>query len=153
MHKSKTVHLKEANMEQHIKILGVLNIVWGAMGALGGLIVLLIFGSVFGILGTAVHHDADAAIALPIIGLIGGAIAFFLLLLSVPSIVAGIALLNFKPWSRTLAIVVSALHLLSIPFGTALGIYGLWVLFSQESLRFFARPQNPDPNTATAALR
>ena len=140
-------------MEQHIKILGVLNIVWGAMGALGGLIVLLIFGSVFGILGTAVHHDADAAIALPIIGLVGGAIAFFLLLLSVPSIVAGIALLNFKPWSRTLAIVVSALHLLSIPFGTALGIYGLWVLFSQESLRFFARPQNPDPNTATAALR
>jgi hypothetical protein len=140
-------------MEQHIKILGVLNIVWGAMGALGGLIVLLIFGSVFGILGAAVHHDADAAIALPIIGLVGGAIAFFLLLLSVPSIVAGIALLNFKPWSRTLAIVVSALHLLSIPFGTALGIYGLWVLFSQESLRFFARPQIPDPNTATAALR
>jgi hypothetical protein len=48
---------------------------------------------------------------------------------------------------------VSALHLLSIPFGTALGIYGLWVLFSQESLRFFARPQVSDPNTASAALR
>jgi hypothetical protein len=71
-------------MEQHIKILGVLNIVWGAMGALGGLIVLLVFGSVFGIVGTAIHHDADAAIALPIIGLVGGAIALFLLLLSVP---------------------------------------------------------------------
>ena len=140
-------------MEQHIKILGVLNIVWGAMGALGGLIVLLIFGSAFGIVGTAIHHDGGAAIALPIIGLVGGAIAFFLLLLSVPSIVAGIALLNFKPWARTLAIVVSALHLLSIPFGTALGIYGLWVRFSQESLRFFVRPQGPNPNTASAALR
>src|SRR6476620_4786778 len=57
----------ETNMEQHIKILGVLNIVWGAMGALGGLIVLLVFGSAFGIVGTAIHHDADAAIALPII--------------------------------------------------------------------------------------
>jgi len=125
----------------------------GAMGALGGLIVLLVFGSAFGIVGTTIHHDTDAAIALPIIGLVGGAIAFFLLLLSVPSIVAGIALLNFKAWSRTLAIVVSALHLLSIPFGTALGIYGLWVLFSQESLRFFGRPQIPDPNAASAALR
>ena len=114
---------------------------------------LLIFGGAFGIVGTALHHDADTAIALPIIALVGGAIALFLLLLSVPSIVAGIGLLNFQPWSRTLAIVVSAFHLLSIPFGTALGIYGLWVLFSQESLRFFARPQNPDPNTATAALR
>jgi len=140
-------------MEQHIKILGVLNIVWGAMGAIGGLIVLLVFGSVFGIVGTAIHHDADAAIALPIIGLVGGAIAFFLLLLSVPSIVAGIGLLNFKPWSRTLAIVVSAFHLLSIPFGTALGIYGLWVLFSPDSPRFFSRPQNPDSNTAAAAFR
>jgi len=140
-------------MEQHIKILGVLNIVWGAMGAIGGLIVLLVFGSAFGIVGTAIHHDAEAAIALPVIGLVGGAIAFFLLLLSVPSIVAGIGLLNFKPWSRTLAIVVSVFHLLSIPFGTALGIYGLWVLFSQESLRFFLRPQIPDPNAASAALR
>ena len=140
-------------MEQHIKILGVLNIVWGAMGALGGLIVLLVFGSAFGIVGTAIHHDADAAIALPIIGLVGGAIAFFLLLLSVPSIVAGIGLLNFKPWSGTLAIVVSAFHLLSIPFGTALGIYGLWVLFSQDSPRLFLRPQHPDPNTASAAFR
>src|SRR5215510_9304813 len=140
-------------MEQHIKILGVLNIVWGAMGALGGLIVLLVFGSAFGIVGTALHHDADAAFALPIIALVGGAIAFFLLLLSVPSIVAGIGLLNFKPWSRIFAIVISALHLLSVPFGTALGIYGLWIMFSQESVRFFARSKGPDPNAATAAFR
>jgi hypothetical protein len=123
------------------------------MGALGGLVVLLVFGGAFGIVGTALHHDADAAIALPIIALVGGAIALFLLLLSVPSIIAGIGLLNFKPWSRILAIVVSAFHLLSIPFGTALGIYGLWVLFSQESLRFFVPRQRPEPNTASAAFR
>src|SRR5262245_16434574 len=140
-------------MEQHIKILGVLNIVWGAMGALGGVVILLVFGSAFGIVGAALHHNGDAAVVLPIIGLVGGAIALFLLLLSVPSIVAGIGLLNFKAWSRILAIVVSAFHLLSIPFGTALGIYGLWVLFSQESLRFFTRRQGPDPNSATAQLR
>jgi hypothetical protein len=140
-------------MEQHIKILGVLNIVWGAMGALGGLVVLLVFGSAFGIVGTALPHDGDAAIALPIIGLVGGAIAFFLLLLSVPSIVAGIGLLKFRPWSRILAIVVSALHLLSVPFGTALGIYGLWVLLSQEGLRFFTPSQGSNPERASAAFR
>ncbi len=123
-------------MEQHIKIVGVLNIVWGAMGALGGLVVLLIFGGALGIIQTATRHEPDAAIALPIIGLVGGAISLFLLLLSVPAIVAGIGLLKFRPWSRILAIIVSAFHLLSIPFGTALGIYGLWVLLSQESLRF-----------------
>ena len=140
-------------MEQHIKILGVLNIVWGAMGALGGLVILLVFGSAFGIVGSALHRDADAAIALPIIGLVGGSIAFFLLVLSVPSIVAGIGLLNFKPWSRTLTIVVSAFHLMSIPVGTALGIYGLWALFSNDSQRYFVRQQGPNPNSATAVIR
>lgn len=132
-------------MEQHIKIVGVLNIVWGTMLALGGLVVLLVFGSAFGIVGTATRHEPDAAIALPIIGVVGGAISLFLLLLSVPSIVAGIGLLKCKPWSRILAIVVSAFHLLSIPFGTALGIYGLWVLFSQESLPLLAPSQESYP--------
>ena len=132
-------------MEQHIKIVGVLNIVWGTMLALGGLVVLLVFGSAFGIVGTATRHEPDAAIALPIIGVVGGAISLFLLLLSVPSIVAGIGLLKCKPWSRILAIVVLAFHLLSIPFGTALGIYGLWVLFSQESLRLLAPSQESYP--------
>jgi len=140
-------------MEQHIKILGILNIVWGALGAVGGLVVLLVFGSAFGIVGTALHQDADAAIALPVIGLIGGAITVFLLMLSVPSIVAGVGLLNFKSWSRVLAIIVSAFHVMSIPFGTLLGIYGLWVLFSPESLRFFSGSHGPDPNRATEALQ
>ena len=140
-------------MEQHIKMLGVLNIVWGAMGALGGLVVLLVFGSAFGIVGTAISHGPEAAIALPLIGLVGGAIAFFLLLLSVPSIVTGVGLLKLRSWSRILAIVVSALHLLSVPFGTALGIYGLWVLLSPESLRFFSTSQGSSPETASAAFR
>jgi hypothetical protein len=132
-------------MEKHIKIVGVLNIVWGAMGAIAGLVVLLVFGGALGIVGSVTRHEPNAAIALPIIGLVGGAISLFLLLLSVPSIVAGIGLLKFKPWSRVLAIVVSAFHLVNIPFGTALGIYGLWVLFSQESLPFLAPSQGPYP--------
>ncbi len=124
-------------MEQHIKVLGVLNIVWGAFGALGGLVILLIFGGAFGILNAVAHQHAQAAFVPPLLALIGGAISIFLLLLSVPSIIAGIGLLYFKPWARVLAIIVSAVHLMSIPFGTALGIYGLWVLFSPKSQSCF----------------
>jgi hypothetical protein len=32
-------------------------------------------------------------------------------------------------------IVISALHLLSFPIGTALGVYGLWVLLNEQSRR------------------
>ena len=45
---------------------------------------------------------------------------------------AGWGLLNDKPWARILTIVLSALSLLSVPIGTALGIYGLWVLTHPE---------------------
>jgi hypothetical protein len=131
---------EEELMERHIKILGVLNIVWGAMGALTGLLLLVIFGGAFGVVGTALHQT-EATLAWPIVasigGVIAGAITIYVLILSIPSIVAGIGLLNFKPWARIVGIVVSALHLMHIPFGTALGIYGLWVLVSRESESFF----------------
>jgi hypothetical protein len=123
-------------VEQHVKILGVLNIVWGAMGALGGLVLLVIFGGAYGIVGAAIGHNPGAQIALPIIAIIGSILALFLLIVSVPSIIAGIGLLYLKPWARILALVISVLHLFNIPIGTALGIYGLWVLLSQEGQRY-----------------
>jgi len=125
-------------VEQHVKILGVLNIVWGAMGALGGLVLLAIFGGVYGIAGVAIGHNPGAQIALPIIAIIGSVIALFLLILSVPSIISGIGLLYFKPWARIFALVISVLHLFNIPIGTALGIYGLWVLLSQDGQHCFS---------------
>ena len=48
-------------------------------------------------------------------------------------IVAGWGLLERQPWARTLAIVVAFVNLLDMPFGTALGVYTLWVLLPAES--------------------
>jgi hypothetical protein len=38
-----------------------------------------------------------------------------------------------------LTIILSVIHLFSVPFGTALGIYGLWVLLQQETEPLFRR--------------
>ena len=59
--------------------------------------------------------------------------------LSLPGIIAGIGLLKLQPWARILAIVISALNLLNVPIGTALGVYGLWVLLQAETERLFAQ--------------
>jgi hypothetical protein len=40
-----------------------------------------------------------------------------------------------QPWARMLGIVVACLALIRIPFGTALGIYTLWVLAPEGSRR------------------
>jgi predicted membrane-bound dolichyl-phosphate-mannose-protein mannosyltransferase len=121
-------------MREHIKILGILNIVMGAFTALGGLAALVIMGGMAGVI-TASATDSDRAVAAPLIAGIGMAVGVFLLLLSLPSIIGGWGLIKFRPWSRVLMIVLSVLHLLNLPLGTALGVYGLWVLFSEEGRR------------------
>lgn len=56
-------------------------------------------------------------------------IAIFSLMTSVACIVlTGYALLTRQPWGRILAIVFAIFALFHFPFGTALGIYTLWVL-------------------------
>ena len=124
-------------MDTHVKVLGVLYIALSALGLCAALFMMLVFGTATGIVGaTADAHDA--ALALPIIGLAGTALVFFLLIVSVPGLIAGIGLLKFRPWARILAIILSAINLIHIPFGTALGIYGLWVLLNKQTEPLFS---------------
>jgi hypothetical protein len=123
-------------MREHVKILGILNIVMGSLTALGGLVVLLAAGSIASLIAIGLQDSGDAEnarIAAPIIGVVGAVIGIFLLALSVPAILGGWGLLNFKSWSRILMIVISGLSLLHFPLGTALGIYGLWVLLNEQA--------------------
>ncbi len=125
-------------MQTHVKALAVLNIVLGSLGALCALVVLAVFGGIAGLVGWAGESDADAMVAAPIIALVGAVVVVFLLVVSVPHIIAGAGLLKYRSWARTLTIVLCALELLNVPFGTALGIYGLWVLLSRETEPLFA---------------
>ncbi len=121
-------------MREHIRVLGILNIVMGCFTALAGIIVLIVMGGIAGVI-TASADYGNQAIGGPIVAAIGFGVAIFLLVLAAPSIIGGWGLLKFKPWSRILMIVVSLFHLLHVPLGTALGVYGLWVLFSEEARR------------------
>jgi hypothetical protein len=121
-------------MREHIRILGILNIVMGCFVALAGIVVLIVMGGMAGVITAAANSD-DGAMSAPLIAAIGIGVSIFLLLLAAPSIVGGWGLLKFKPWSRVLMIIVSLFHLLHVPLGTALGVYGLWVLFSDDARR------------------
>jgi hypothetical protein len=122
-------------MQSHVKVLAILHIVFGVLGVLIGLGVFVLFGGVAGL----VQHDndPDAAEVVPILGAIGGLVLLVLLALSIPGIAAGVGLLSYQPWARILTIVLSILDLINIPFGTALGVYGLWVLFTAEGAQLF----------------
>lgn len=123
-------------MVTHVKVLGVLYLVFSALSLLVALFLMLAIGSAAGIVGMTADAD-DAAIAIPILGLAGTALGMMLLVLALPGLVTGWGLLSFKPWARILGLVLSVLNLLNIPFGTALGIYGLWVLLNKDTERLF----------------
>jgi hypothetical protein len=112
-------------MEQHIKILGWLYLVLGALGVVVGVFVFLVMG-----IAGAASGEADAALAA---GGIGFFVALVIAVFSLPNLIAGWGLLKHKSWSRMLAIVLGAISLLSIPIGTLIGIYTIWALTKPES--------------------
>ncbi len=137
-------------MRDHVKILGILNMVWGGLIVLIGGLFLLFFGGIAGFLGLSSGNDS--VIAAPIMALIGVVVAVGIALIGVPGIIGGWGLLNFKGWARILIIIISIFHLPTVPFGTALGVYGIWVLFNHETERLFQTggqmpyfPPNPPP--------
>lgn len=123
-------------MDTHVKVLAILQIVLGALGIMAALFVVLIFGGVAGLV--AVSGDRDAALAVPIIGMLGTVAVTFILLMAVPGIIVGIGLLKLRPWARVFGIIVSILLLIHFPLGTVVGVYGLWVLLTSETERLFA---------------
>jgi hypothetical protein len=125
-------------MAGHVKVIAALRIVFGGLGVIAALVMLAVFGGIAGIVGINAPSD-DAAVAVPVLGAVGGVIFLFITILSLPSIIAGVGLLSFRPWARILTIIISAIDLINFPIGTALGFYGLWVLLSQEGTALFTQ--------------
>ena len=128
-------------MQTHVKVVAVLYIVMGALNLLAA----MLFGLGVGIASMAVgmSNDPDAAMALPIIGLAGGALVAFLLVLSIPPIIVGLGLLKHREWARISGIIIAALLVFHVPIGTAVGVYGLWTLLNSETARLMGEGSRP----------
>jgi hypothetical protein len=126
-------------MAQHVKILGILHIVFGALGVFAAIVILMIFGGLSAFVGLS-DHTPEGFPAVPILGAIGAFVFVLILVLSLPGLIIGIGLVQFRPWARMAGIILSALDLLSVPLGTALGVYGFWVLLNSETEQMFGAP-------------
>jgi hypothetical protein len=118
-------------MRQHVKVVGALHI---GLGGLGLLIACLTFVILVGV-GRLVD-DTDAPNILNFIAVVVGV---FLSVISIPSIIGGIGLLQGQEWARLVVLVLSGLHLFNIPVGTAVGIYSIWALVQPETVELFNR--------------
>jgi hypothetical protein len=114
---------------QHVNTLGVLWIVYGILTGLAGLGLLLLANAFFGTLTQAQETPMPPFIR-PMLGFIG--IVF--IIGGLVRVITGWALYSKRNWGRILALVVGILTLINFPadfpFGTAIGIYTIWVLLS-----------------------
>jgi len=120
----------ESGMEIHVKVIGWLHIILGVLGLLGAAFLFLIIVG-----GGLISGDE---LAIQITTLVAVVIGGFIFLLSVPGIIVGIGLLQFRAWARILGLVLGLLNLLAIPVGTLLGIYTIWALLDQDTTQLFS---------------
>jgi hypothetical protein len=113
------------NIEKHITILAILNIAFGAIFLFVGIAALLLLAGI----GVA-SGEPEAVTILGVVGLVG---CLFFCGIGLPGIFAGIGLLKHRLWGKYLAIGLAFLNLFAIPIGTALGIYAIWVLLSNDA--------------------
>jgi len=120
-------------MKDHVKVIGILWIIFGAFWLCLAVFALLVF------LGVAMIPNVED-ISPSILRLIGIVVSSIMILLGLPRIIGGLGLLHHKEWARILILVLAFLDLVNVPFGTAIGIYTMIVLFNPETVKMFRGP-------------
>jgi hypothetical protein len=123
--------LRRSRVKEHIRLLGILWMAYSALHvAIGG--VLIIIGQL--LFGHGFHFEGGPPPEImewlrPLVSFFG----WLILAKAGAGFLAGWGLLRREDWARTLALVMGFIVLLSVPIGTALGIYTLWVLLPTKS--------------------
>jgi hypothetical protein len=119
--------MTSASAQNHIRIVSLLTLVSGVLAMIPTIVMLLVA------LGLSVGGPfSDNPWGLLTAGGIVGIIAICLMVVALPSLIAGFGLLARKSWARPLTLVIAVLNLFAFPLGTMLGVYQFWVLAMNE---------------------
>ena len=121
-------------MKKHVTVVGALNIGFGTLWLIGAIVLYFILGFARGVVD-------DDQIAVKVLGFIGVILPVFIGVISLLGLIGGIALLSYRPWSRVVVIIISVISCLNIPIGTLVGVYSIWVLMQDETVKLFDKKQ------------
>jgi len=119
-------------MRKHVVVVGAIHIGFGFIGLIGAVAVFVALRFAKGFLG-------GEDIPQMVLSFLSVSLPLLIGFLSTLGLVGGIGLLSFQSWARYLIIVVAALGCLNIPIGTLKGVYSLWVLLQDETIRLFEK--------------
>lgn len=123
--------MEESTMKKHVTLVAALQIGFSSLSLLGSIVLFFVFTFA----GTFVE---DVDIASTVLAFVGTILPLVLMCLALAGLVGGIGLLSYQKWARVLVMVVATLGCLSFPIGTLKGIYSLWVLMQDETVKLFS---------------
>ena len=116
-------------VHEHVRLLGLLWLAFSAFNTVGAIVLYILANTLFA------HWHANAPDAAPsFLQPLLSVIAILLLAKAALGFIAGWGLLQRERWARIIVLVLAFVSLFTnIPFGTALGIYTMWVLLPVRS--------------------
>jgi hypothetical protein len=124
--------MENSKMKKHVTVVGSIQIGFSVLGLIAAV-------AIFISLTFARAFVGDDNVATTVLRFISISLPVLIGFISVMGLVGGIGLLVYKPWARYLIIVISALDCVIIPFGTAKGVYSIWVLIQDETVKLFTK--------------
>ena len=125
-------------MPAQVDFVGVLFMVWGLLTALIGLSTLALSVGAVALMHPTEFGGSQFAAGLTVAVFI--TLAVIAILWGAAHVVVGVPLRRHQPWARLMALALGSLDLVLLPFGTALGVYTLWVLLHEKGKALFERP-------------
>ena len=119
---------RPSRVARHVAVLGALWIALSVLRLIPGVALLALGHMRFPFMMIPIPQPMRLFLA-PFLGTIGLLISGF----AIAGVIAGWGLVAHMPWARMLAIVLGCISLIHFPFGTALGIYTLWVLIPEHA--------------------
>jgi hypothetical protein len=120
----------------HVDLVGVLFVVWGVLTMLIGASTLAL-GFAAASLVSSAGRGGGGQFAAGLTAAIFVALAVIALFWGTAHVTVGRLLRRRRHWSRLVALMLSSVDLLLLPYGTALGVYALWVLLREDSRQLF----------------
>jgi hypothetical protein len=122
-------------MKPHVDFLGVLFVVWGLLTVVVGLSTLALGVGALSLIASANRSGGQVAAGITAAAFM--TLAFIAIVWGAAHILVGLPLKRRTPASRLWALMLGSVDLLLLPYGTALGIYALYVLLREDGKRLF----------------
>ena len=117
-------------VQGHVHLLGIMWLAMSAFNAVGGVVLYILANTLFAHLHEmGAPPDAPVGFLRPLLSVLG----ILVLAKAAVGFIAGWGLLQREPWARVVTLVLAFISLFHIPFGTAIGVYTMWVLLPSQS--------------------